>query len=118
MAPERFLSIGTPAVLDSLTFVVNDPQAMNVPIYGLSVVVCGTDRAMWTIASDGSRPLPAQIPYGRAVPGFVTGVGPLPLSPGCYDVFASGTRPVRFDLDGRAIVQRRGRPTTPSRSPR
>jgi hypothetical protein len=110
VAPDRYLSIAAPAAVDSLTFLITDPrQATDVPIYGLSVVVCGTERVMWTIASDGSRSLPAQIAYGHAVPGFVTRAGPLTLSPGCYDVFASGTRPVRFDVDHLGSIQARAR---------
>jgi hypothetical protein len=107
-APDKFLSIPAPAVVDSLVLVVNDPQSsLTTPVYGLSVLVCGTERAMWTIAADGSRLLPSRITYGRTVAGFTTQAGPFPLKPGCYDVFASGTRSVRFDVDSAGTVRAR-----------
>ncbi len=108
IAPDKFLSIPTPAVVDSLVFVVNEAHSsLTTPIYGLSVVVCGTEHTMWTIAADGTRLLPSRITYGRAVAGFTTQAGPLPLKPGCYDVFASGTRSVRFDVDRAGNVRAR-----------
>ena len=69
-------------------------------IYGLSVVPCGADTAVWQIAANGSGGAPARLDYGVTPPGYVTNVGPIPLRTGCYDVFVTDGRRARFRLDG------------------
>ena len=78
-------------------------------IYGLSVVPCGADTAVWQIAATGSKSAPPRIAYGDTVPGYVASVGPAPLHAGCYDVFVTDGRRSRFRVDGagRVIVEAR-----------
>jgi len=75
-------------------------------IYGLSVVRCGSDSAVWQIDATGSKEQPARITYGDAPPGYETRRGPQPLTPGCYDVFITDGRRSRFRVDaaGRVVV--------------
>jgi hypothetical protein len=92
---------------DSLVFVLTGPEGSGPAqawVYGLSVVECGTERAMWTIATTGGS-LPSHVTYGRPVPGFVVREGPEPLVPGCYDVFISGGKPLRFLVDTSRVVR-------------
>jgi hypothetical protein len=75
-------------------------------IYGLSVLPCGGDSAVWTIAATGSASLPSRIVYGKTPDGFVNRAGPLPLHPGCYQVYVSESAGTRFHVgrDGRVIA--------------
>lgn len=68
------------------------------PVYGLSVVRCGTDDAYWTIAAGGGRLLPDTVHYGQLVPGFRVTTPPRPLTPGCYEVLATNAKAVRFQI--------------------
>lgn len=68
------------------------------PVYGLSVVRCGTQDAYWTIAAGGGRLLPDTVHYGQAVPGFRVTTPPRPLTPGCYEVLATNARAVQFRI--------------------
>src|SRR5919201_756454 len=72
-------------------------------VYGLSVLTCGTDSAVWTIAAAGDAPAPTRIVYGEPPRGYVSRVGPEPLRPGCYDVYVSESKGARFRIgrDGR-----------------
>lgn len=92
---------------DSLTFrVVPRPNAVPTPvIYGLSVVHCGTDSPLWTVAADGSRHLPEHVTYGRPIEGFAVRNGPVALTPGCYEALVTGASPLRFQIgaDGSAV---------------
>jgi len=83
-------------------------------IYGLSVVRCGADSAVWQIVASGSNGAPMRLTYGQAPPGYVTTSGPQPLVAGCYDVFITDGRRSRFRVDasGRVTADtRRGAPT-------
>ena len=101
------LQLAPDATADSVVFVLTNADGTGPAqgwIYGLSVVACGTDHSLWTIATAGERSLPARITYGRPVPGFAVREGPEPLVPGCYDVYISGGRPLRFSVDnGKAV---------------
>src|SRR5207237_4989837 len=57
-------------------------------IYGLSVVRCGDDTAVWQLAADGSLSAPSRIEYGHAPPGYMVRPGPEPLRAGRYGVLA------------------------------
>jgi hypothetical protein len=105
------LRIETGARGDSLAFVLSGITAAGraagepgAPIYGLSVVACGTERALWTVSADGTRSMPLRVVYGKTVDGFPTRAGPAPLTTGCYDVFLTGARPVRFDVDEHGAI--------------
>ena len=89
-------------------------------IYGLSVVPCGADTAVWQITALGSNGPPSRLEYGVAPTGYTAPVGPGPLRiGGCYDVFVTDGRRARFRVDpaGRVIVEasrnRQSRDTTP-----
>ena len=75
-------------------------------IFGLSVVTCETGASVWTIASTGTASAPSRITYGQAPPGYVNRIGPLPLRPGCYQVYASESAGARFHVgrDGRVTA--------------
>lgn len=73
-------------------------------IYGLSVVPCGADSAVWQIAANGSTRAPARLEYGVTPSGYVANVGPDPLHPGCYDVFVTDGRRARFRVSGSGQV--------------
>jgi hypothetical protein len=83
-------------------------------IYGMSVVPCGSDTAVWQIAANGSNGAPARLVYGETPPGYVVSVGPEPLRAGCYDVFVTDGRRSRFRVDGagRVILDARRDTTT------
>jgi hypothetical protein len=67
-------------------------------IYGLTVTRCG-GAPVWEIGTGGGdASKPTSITYGRAPDGFVTRTGPLPLTAGCYEVFASGGGVGRFTI--------------------
>jgi hypothetical protein len=92
-------------------FVVTDTtgRAASGTIYGMSVVPCGADTAVWQIAANGSSGAPSRLVYGETPPGYVVTVGPEPLRAGCYDVFITDGRRSRFRVDaaGRVIVDAR-----------
>jgi hypothetical protein len=83
-------------------FVLTDTtgRAPSGTIYGLSVIPCGADTAVWQIAALGSNRAPMRITYGDALPGYVAHVGPRVLVPGCYNVFVTDGRQARFRIDG------------------
>jgi len=82
-------------------------------IYGMSVVPCGADTAVWQITANGSNGAPARFVYGETPAGYVVSVGPEPLRAGCYDVFITDGRRSRFHVDGagRVIVDAARRDT-------
>ena len=84
------------------------------PIYGLSVVPCGSDSASWQIASKQTVGAPARLVYGETPDGFITLVGPAPLRRGCYDVFVTNGRRARFRVDaqGRVFPESQPKPNT------
>lgn len=73
-------------------------------IYGLAVVPCGADTAVWQIAANGSHGAPGRLAYGDTVPGYITNVGPGPLKEGCYNVFVTDGRRARFRIDAAGRV--------------
>ena len=97
-------------------FVLTDTtgRAPSGTIYGMSVVPCGADTAVWQIAANGSNSAPARLVYGETPAGYVVSVGPEPLRAGCYDVFITDGRRSRFRVDGagRVIVDARRDTTT------
>jgi len=92
-------------------FVLTDTtgRASSGTIYGMSVVPCGADTAVWQIAANGSSGAPSRLVYGETPPGYFVSVGPEPLRAGCYDVFVTDGRRSRFRVDtaGRVIVDAR-----------
>jgi len=68
-------------------------------IYGLSVIPCGGDSAVWQITANGSNGAPARLEYGVTPAGYFSRVGPEPLRKGCYDVFVTDGRRARFRVD-------------------
>jgi len=99
--PPNALRLAPAVTGDSIVFELTNADGKGAYqgwIYGLSVFVCDTERSVWTIASDGSRSLPARIVYGEPIPGYVVRVGPERLVPGCYEAVASGTQPFRFNV--------------------
>ena len=97
-------------------FVLTDTtgRAPSGTIYGMSVVPCGADTAVWQITASGSNTAPARFIYGETPPGYIVSVGPQPLRAGCYDVFVTDGRRSRFRVDGagRVIVDARRDTTT------
>jgi hypothetical protein len=89
-------------------FVLTDTtgRAASGTIYGLSVVPCGADTAVWQIAANGSNQAPARLEYGETPAGYIARTGPETLRAGCYDVFVTDGRRARFRVDagGRVIV--------------
>ena len=89
-------------------FVITDAAGRGATrwIFGLSVVTCGTGTSVWTIAATGSASAPSRITYGRTPAGYVSRVGPLPLRPGCYQVYVSESAGARFHVgaDGRVTA--------------
>ena len=92
-------------------FVVTDTtgRGSSGTIYGMSVVPCGADTAVWQIAANGSSGAPSRLVYGETPAGYVVTAGPEPLRAGCYDVFITDGRRSRFRVDaaGRVIVDAR-----------
>ena len=80
-------------------------RAVGQVLYGLSVVRCGIDSSIWTLTATGTTGSPGRITYGETPPGYVSSVGPGPLVPGCYDVYASGGEKGRFRIgaDGHIV---------------
>jgi hypothetical protein len=78
-------------------------------IYGLSVIPCGADTAVWQIAANGSNGAPARLEYGVTPPGYFARVPAEPLRKGCYDVFVTDGRRARFRVDafGQLIPEQR-----------
>lgn len=69
-------------------------------IYGFSVIPCGSEIPVWQLVADGSKSAPTRLVYGDSVPGYITRTGPVPLTTGCYDVFVTDGRRIRFHVDG------------------
>jgi hypothetical protein len=92
-------------------FILTDTtgHATSGTIYGLSVVPCGADSAVWQIVANGTNGAPARLEYGEAPPGYNVNAGPVPLHAGCYDVFITDGRRSRFRVDaaGRVVVNAR-----------
>ena len=92
-------------------FVLTDTtgRAPSGTIYGMSVVPCGADTAVWQITANGSNGAPTRLVYGETPPGFFVSAGPEPLRAGCYDVFVTDGRRSRFRVDaaGRVLVDAR-----------
>lgn len=92
-------------------FVLTDTtgHASSGTIYGMSVVPCGADTAVWQLAANGSNAAPSRLVYGETPAGYVVTVAPEPLRAGCYDVFVTDGRRSRFRVDaaGRVIVDAR-----------
>lgn len=78
-------------------------------VYGLSVIPCGADSPVWQLVASGTNGPPARVVYGDSVPGYISRIGPVPLKAGCYDVFITDGRRVRFDIDdaGHVTADRR-----------
>ncbi len=98
---DNAVRIGPDATTDSLVFLLTSAANTGQPptlVYGLSVVRCNTEEAFWTVAADGSRQMPTRIVYGRPIAGFPARAGPVPLTPGCYEVILSGAAPRRFEV--------------------
>ena len=97
-------------------FVLTDTtgRAPSGTIYGMSVVPCGADTAVWQIAANGSNAAPSRFTYGEPPPGYIVTVGPEPLRAGCYDVFVTDGRRSRFRVDraGHVLVDTRRDTTT------
>jgi hypothetical protein len=89
------------------------------PIYGLSVVPCGSDSAAWQISATQRVGAPQRLVYGETPEGFVTLIGPAPLHRGCYDVFVTNGRRARFRVDGqgRVVPEAQPKADTTSRAP-
>ena len=68
-------------------------------IYGVSVVPCGADTAVWQIAASGSNRAPMRLEYGQTPPGYVVHIGPQVLRPGCYNVYVTDGRRAQFRID-------------------
>jgi hypothetical protein len=106
--PANIVGVETGAESGVPVFVVTDAAGYGATgwIYGLSVVPCGSDSSVWTIAATGSASPPSRIVYGQTPDGFVNRVGPLPLRPGCYQVYVSESAGARFRVarDGRVVA--------------
>jgi hypothetical protein len=88
------VSGGTPATAPVFTL----PPAAS-PFYGLVVARCSGGSPVWQIGTGGGAASSAtSITYGKAPDGFATLVGPVPLAPGCYRVFASGSGTGHFTI--------------------
>jgi hypothetical protein len=73
-------------------------------IYGFSVIPCGSETPVWQLVAGGSNGAPSRLVYGDTVPGYVTRIGQMPLKSGCYDVYMTDSRRVRFHVDGTGRV--------------
>jgi hypothetical protein len=85
----------------SVAFVLTDRTL----VYGLTVATC-RGRPVWTISNEQHTvQAPARIIYGVTPDGYVTRIGPNPLTPGCYEVIVSGPSRARFWIgaDGQLI---------------
>jgi hypothetical protein len=98
-------------------FVLTDTtgRAASGTIYGLSVVPCGAENAVWQIAANGGYSAPSRLEYGVTPPGYVVNVGPAPLRAGCYDVFITDGRRSRFRVDASGHVTTDARRDTTAR---
>ena len=92
------VSLAPTATPDSLAFRITGPGGPATGVFGLSVVRCGTENSQWTIATDGSKPMPQLVTFGQQVPGFDVRTPAQHLAPGCYDVLVSGARPLRISV--------------------
>jgi hypothetical protein len=73
-------------------------------IYGLSVVACGNETVLWQIVAAGSNGAPSRIEYGVTPLGYIVNTGPAPLRAGCYNVYVTDGRRVRFRVDATGRV--------------
>lgn len=73
-------------------------------VYGMSVLPCGSDSPVWQLVASGSNGAPSRIVYGDSVPGYVPRIGPRPLAAGCYEVYVTDGRRVRFHVDAAGRV--------------
>jgi hypothetical protein len=109
-APANIVGVEGGSEPSTPVFVVTDAAGHGATgwVYGLSVVTCGSDSSVWTIAATGSASPPSRIVYGQTPDGFVNRAGPLPLHPGCYQVYVSESAGTRFHVgrDGRVIADR------------
>jgi hypothetical protein len=94
---------------DSIAFRISGAGGQASGVFGLSVVRCGTEMSQWTIATDGSKPMPPVVTFGRPVPGFDVRTPAQRLAPGCYDVLVSGARPLRITVGHDGTVTTGGR---------
>ncbi len=73
--------------------------------YGLSIVTCSGSNVYWTFGTAGSTAAPPDsVVYGDTPHGYLTKTGPLPLVPGCYNVYVSGGSAARFRVDANLRV--------------
>jgi hypothetical protein len=94
----NIVSLAPSSAPDSIAFRISGPGGAASGVFGLSVVRCGTELSQWTIATDGSKPMPQVVTFGEAVPGFYVRTPAQHLAPGCYEVLVSGARPLRIDV--------------------
>jgi len=92
------VSLAPTTSADSIHFRITGPGGPASGVFGLSVVRCGTESSQWTIATDGSKPMPQNVTFGQPVPGFDVRTPAHHLGPGCYDVLVSGARPLRINV--------------------
>jgi hypothetical protein len=95
------MSIAPESRVEHVVFILNPPQLM----YGLSVLRCGSDRAVWVIGQDASTTAPpTRIVYGETPNGFSVRTPAEPLRPGCYRVLVSGPRSLQFTVNDDGTV--------------
>src|SRR3569833_520850 len=92
------VSLAPTTTPDSINFRINGPGGPATGVFGLSVVRCGTEYSQWTIATDGSKPIPQVVTFGQPIVGFDVRTPAQHLGPGCYDVLVSGARPLRINV--------------------
>lgn len=111
-AAENRIRVAPGSTRDSLVFLIDgaDGTAAHGLVYGLTVLRCGDQLVLWTIAADGSRTIPDKVRYGQLVPGFSIRAGPEPLTQGCYQAIISSATPLSFDVDPFGAVLPRGEP--------
>ncbi len=109
-AIENRILVAPGSTRDSLVFIIEgaDGTSAHGLIYGLSVLGCGDDRALWVIAADGSRTMPVRVRYGQILPGFSIRAGPESLQPGCYKAVVSSANPFEFDVSPFGNIRPRG----------
>jgi hypothetical protein len=91
---QRDLSVEPTPTPGVVVFAMNDRTLM----YGLTVMTC-RGRAMWTISNERLGRPPSRITYGITPDGFVSRLGPRPLTRGCYEVVVSGPSKKRFNIE-------------------
>lgn len=103
------VSLAPTTTPDSINFRITGPGGPASGVFGLSVVRCGTEASQWTIATDGSKPMPQLVTFGQPIAGFNVRTPAQHLGPGCYDVFVSGARPLRINVGHDGTVTSAGR---------